>query len=53
MEKFVVVGDIEQMFHPIKVREVERDALRFIWRKLPDSDISDYQMTLYLFGKVD
>ena len=53
MGKFVVVGDREQMFHPIKVREVERDALRFIWRKLPDSDISDYQMTLYLFGKVD
>ena len=31
MGKFVVVGDIEQMFHQIKVREVERDALRFIW----------------------
>ena len=27
--EFAVVGDIEQMFHRLKVRETDKDALRF------------------------
>ena len=53
MGKFIVVGDTEQMFYQIRVREIERNALRFIWREFPDRGISDCQMTVHLFGKVN
>ena len=51
--EFVVVGDIEQMFHQVKVRETHRDALRFSWRESSDQNISDFQMTKHLLGKID
>ena len=53
MGEFAVVGDIEQMFHRLKVRETDRDALRFTWWESPDKNISDFQMTTDLFGKID
>ena len=51
--ELAVVGDIEQMFHKMKVRETDRDALRFVWREPPDQNISEFQMTTHLFGKTD
>ena len=51
--EFAVVGDIEQMFHQVKVRETDRDTLRFVWRESPNQNISDFQMSTHLFGKTD
>ena len=41
------------MFHQVKVRETDRDALRFVWRESPDQNISDFQMPTHLSGKID
>ena len=48
-----MVGDIEQMFHQVRVRETDRDASHSVWRESPDQNISDFQMTTNLFGKID
>ena len=44
--------DIEAMFHQVRVREEDRDYLRFLW--WPQSDLSAplevYRMTVHLFG---
>eukprot|EP00057_Strongylocentrotus_purpuratus_P002697 XP_003725052.1 PREDICTED: uncharacterized protein LOC100888496 [Strongylocentrotus purpuratus] len=51
-EPVAIVGDIEGMFHQVKVPTKDRDALRFLWWK--DGDLSkdpiDYRMTVHLFG---
>ncbi|XP_069128774.1 uncharacterized protein [Argopecten irradians] len=51
-EQVAVVGDIEAMFHQVKVPEYERDFLRFYW--WPDGNIEEeprsYRMTVHLFG---
>ena len=31
LRKYAVIADIEQMFHQLKVRENDQDALRFLW----------------------
>ena len=50
---FVVMGDIEQMFHQILVENEHRDALRFSWRNNFNHPIDDYRMNVHLFGKID
>lgn len=53
LEKLIVVDDIDvEMFHQIRVREIERDALRFIRTELPDRD-SDYQIQYIHSKKID
>ncbi|PWA32804.1 hypothetical protein CCH79_00018048 [Gambusia affinis] len=48
------MGDIQAMFHQVKVAEQDRDFLRFLW--WPEGDISRelkvYRMTVHLFGAV-
>ncbi|XP_046555300.1 uncharacterized protein LOC124264596 [Haliotis rubra] len=48
------MGDIEAMFHQVRVAEEHRNALRFLW--WPDGDVSRqfeiYRMTVHLFGGV-
>ena len=51
--QFAVTSDIEQMFHQVRVREEDRDALRFLWRGNPNNYIHDYKMNVHLFGKND
>ena len=51
--KYAVVGDIDKMFHQIKVREEDINALRFVWRENLDDKLLDYVMLVHLFGKVD
>ncbi|KAL0189854.1 hypothetical protein M9458_016953 [Cirrhinus mrigala] len=53
-ETVAVMGDIEGMFHQVKVPKEDKDFLRFLWR--PDGNtnypLSEYRMTVHLFGAV-
>ena len=53
-EPVAFMGDIQAMFHQVKVAEEDRDFLRFLW--WPDGDITkdpaQYRMTVHLFGAV-
>ena len=51
-KKYAVTADIEAMFLQIKVPEIHRDALRFLfWRDgNPGSEVKTYRMTRHLFG---
>ena len=51
-EEFALSGDIEQMFHQIRVRYNVRDALRFLWREHMFDPIADFKMNVHLFGKI-
>ena len=46
------MGDINAMFHQVRVPEGQRDLLRFLW--WPDGDLTqnleEYQMNVHLFG---
>jgi hypothetical protein len=47
-----LVADIEAMFHQVKVRDIDRDALRFLWWSDGNMDCppTEYCMTVHLFG---
>ena len=47
-----IQGDIEAMFHQVKVPARDRDALRFLWYQDGNLDgaIKTYRMTSHLFG---
>ena len=51
-ERVAIMGDIEAMFHQVKVSEKDTDVLRFLWWENRDmSKIpSEYMMTAHLFG---
>ena len=51
--KYAVTADIEQMFHQVKVKKSDQDALRFLWRFLKTENPQEYAMTVHLFGKSD
>ena len=43
------MADIEQMYHQIKVKESDQDALRFVWRNTPEEEIEDHKIdSLYI-----
>ena len=37
----------------MNVKKSDRDTLRFLWRDLPSEEISNYQMLVHLFGKIN
>ena len=41
------------MFHQVCEPIPGTDALRFLWRKGFDTEIEDYAMRVYIFGKTD
>ena len=45
--------ETEQMFHQIRVRYNDRDALRFLWREHMFDPTEDFKMNFHLFGKID
>lgn len=49
---FAISADIQEMFMQIKIREEDRDALRFLWRgdNRGDTKPQEYQMTSVIFG---
>ena len=50
-EEVVLVADIEQMFHKVRVSAEDCDALRFLWWSVDLNDEpADYQMLVHTFG---
>ena len=53
-ESVAMMGDIEGMFHQVKIPEDDVDFLRFLW--WPDGDtekpLTEYRMIVHLFGAV-
>ena len=51
-EPIVLVADVEQMFHQVKVNPEDREALRFLW--WPQGNLDEepvpHQMTVHIFG---
>ena len=47
-----VTGDLKKVFLQIRVKEAERDALRFHWRKDEQAEIETLRFTRVLFGLV-
>ena len=48
------MGDIDAMFHQVRVPDTQRDFLRFFWwpNGNLDGDLAEYQMNVHLFGAV-
>ena len=53
-DNIAIMGDIEAMFHQVRVSPQHRDALRFLWWKdgNPDLPPQTYKMAVHLFGGV-
>jgi hypothetical protein len=49
--QFAVMGDIESMFHQIRIPVYDRDSLRFLWHD-SSGKIRHFRMTSHLFGGV-
>ena len=49
--EYVVMADVEAMYHQVKITLKDRDVLRFLW--IDDSgEVKHYRMTSHLFGGV-
>ena len=49
-----MVADMESMFHQVRVREEDRDFLRFFWWDESTADsLEEYVMTVHIFGATD
>ena len=46
----VITGDLQKAFLQIRIREEERDALRFHWKHPHQSNVETYRFTRALFG---
>ena len=51
-DKFAVRADTEQMYHQIKVKKGDKDALRFVWRNTPEEEIDDHKVTVHIFVRL-
>ena len=54
--KIALVVDVEAMFHQVRVKPSDKDALRFLWVDSPFEDptkIDTYQMLVHIFGATD
>ena len=41
--KYAIIGDIDKMFHQVRVWGSDKDALRFVWREKPEDELLDMQ----------
>ena len=49
-----VMGDIQSMFHQVRIPEADRDLLQFLWwpKGNLDQELEEYRMCMHLFGAV-
>ena len=54
MNQIALMGDIEAMFHQVRVEPRHRDALRILWWENGDTNqkINTYRMTCHLFSGI-
>ena len=52
MYPVVLVGDVKNMFHQVKVHPEDQPALRFLWWRdgHPDKPVKTYQLAVHTFG---
>ena len=48
-----ITGDIEAMFHQVKLKVEDRESVRFLWRSNPSEVPDHYQMLGHIFGAKD
>ena len=53
-DKVAVIGDVEAMYHQVRVPTKDRDMLRFLWFEENDTGgrLKEYRMTVHLFGGI-
>lgn len=53
-ENVALVGDIESMFHQVKVCPEDQDSVRFLWWSGSTDEVpQEYAMTVHMFGATD
>ena len=50
--RYLIKGDLAEMFHQIKMRSEDRDALRFLFRKSPNDKVQVLRMKVMIFGSI-
>lgn len=50
--KYVIKGDISEMYHQIKIRKKDRPALRFVCSDKANGKINFYEMSSMIFGAI-
>ncbi|GBP58818.1 hypothetical protein EVAR_84013_1 [Eumeta japonica] len=48
--RVAVVADIREMFLQVKIREEDRDSLRFLWRENENEEPKEFRMNSLIFG---
>ena len=53
-EPVAVTGDIEAMYHQVKISVKQRSFLRFLWWRNsdPQNEVVDQEMTAHVFGSI-
>ena len=49
--RYAIMGDVEAMYYQVKVKEEDRDALRFLWFD-EAGEVIPYRMNAHVFGGV-
>ena len=50
--EYAITADVHAMYLQVRIPEVDRDCLRFLWQHSGTDDIVEYRMTSHLFGGV-
>ena len=50
--EYAITADVHTMYLQVRIPEVDRDCLRFLWQHSGTDDIVEYRMTSHLFGGV-
>jgi len=48
--RYLVKGDLQEMFHQVVMRKEDRDSLRFLFRKSPNDKVQILRMRVMIFG---
>ena len=53
--RIAVVADVEAMFHQVRLRPEDADAVRFLWKNNSESNAAPehYQILVHIFGATD